>query len=189
MAIMQTARRCDHQSHNQTTGLSDRQSIGHQTTRTFVHQATNSSDHQTTWPFTHPTFRPSDQHTVRPPYHQMISHCPIPCRMSQIPHTFPFLIVCRLMPKYLFQNLCNWPNFQVHFLWHEKLLGYQDLLRNSIYVTPSSFSFSKTLSSSRDVYIICLYICLHCPFFLHALSVVTCVYLTGQIAGPSSRAV
>lgn len=66
----------------------------------------------------------------------MISHCPIPCRKSQIPHTSPFLIVCRLMTnlKYLFQNLCNWPNCQVHFLWHEKLFGYQNLLRDSIYI-------------------------------------------------------
>jgi len=48
MAIMQTVRRCDHQSEHQTTGLSDRQCIGHQTTRPLVHQVTNSSELQTT---------------------------------------------------------------------------------------------------------------------------------------------
>jgi hypothetical protein len=103
----------------------------HWAVRPSVHRP---SDHQTIDPSGHKLVGTSDQLTIYSSDLQVIgptfSQTTIPSNGQPLsyllPHVTnpPHLSIPDSLPtndksKYLFQNLCNWPNFQVHFLWHE----------------------------------------------------------------------
>jgi hypothetical protein len=107
---------CFHGNHSdrQTMWLSVRPAE-HWAVRPSVHrpsdqQTTGPSDHKLFGPSDHLTIYSSDLQTIGPTHSQTTippNGQPIPCRMSQIPHTSPVLTVYRLRanPKYLSKSV------------------------------------------------------------------------------------